>query len=379
MSNYTVSRDMAEESDSNVEVDTSSCDNTGHQVIESRLFENSVPLPFDSGASTNERIAALETAFTRCIILSNGVNENSSPHRGSTDWRDRSANSAHSSTISSRVSSPRPRLRQYRDAQNDHRETSRDNPPRQYIPHTRQEPPLPLNTVNYVNYMSYVNQVLPDIAYLKMADFKAPNPPREMYAQTSGPYNQHLPARFMNRSLHVIEVLQGDVSHIAEGRYGTRRKASSKPSREPIPERVRIRSRNLLRALEELGKGKISLPHPGVIPLRAIKEQGMETKEAPYLDMVFLRPFKLFVELESEIRDYAVALKEKVENSLSNSVSMFSYIEVLVLLLYPIRLLKVTGVIFFLELSTMECFQFKKFDLTWFTFNDRTQMLNRIE
>ena len=260
---------MAEESNPNADVDISSRSNTGQQIIESCILENSAPLPFDPSASTKERIAALESALTRCIILGNGVDKISAPNPGATSLSDPSANSMYS-------------LR----------------PP-------FHGPQLPQDSIDIV---------LPDIVYLKMADFKAARP--------GPPYrNEHPQARLSNRSLHVIEVLQGDISHTAGGRDGTRKKAGSKPSLKAIPERVRVRSGNILRALEIISKGKMKLPHPRVISSEAPGEQGIG-KEAPLSEVVFLRPFKLFVEFEHEIREYTESLKGRIESSISNSVSI---------------------------------------------------------
>ena len=289
------------------EFDVSNHANPERQVIESRLLQNSISMPFDSNASADERIAALESAFTRCIILGNGSREVSSTRRGSTNWRDLPLNLAHSS----RDSSSEPSQRQSRSRHR--RERSRHYPIRYS---TRRSgvllPPPP--------------PVLLDIVYLKEAEFKAPSPPRRQWFENGddryGESSNHLPTSFSNRSLHVIEVLQSDLSSVAENRYGNRRMASRNHLVKPIPERVRIRSNDLLKVLEKITKGRFTLPE-FVVENTGRERTSDWNKEKEILpsEMVFLRPFKLFVGFEKEIRKYASSLKDDLETKGPESVS----------------------------------------------------------
>ena len=296
------------------EFDVSNHANPERQVIESRLLQNSISIPFDSNASADERIAALESAFTRCIILGNGGHEVGSTRRGSTNWRDLPVNLAHSS----RDSSSEPSQRQSRPRHR--REPSRHYPMR--YPHPRQQgllmpPPPP--------------PVLLDIVYLKEAEFKAPSPPRKQWFENGddlfdlyGESGNHLPTSFPNGSLHVIEVLQSDLSSVAENRYGNRRMASRNHLVKPIPERVRIRSNNLLKVLEKITKGRFTLPEFVVDNTVRESERTSEWKKEKEIlpsEMVFLRPFKLFVGFEKEIRKYASSLKDDLETKGPESVS----------------------------------------------------------
>ena len=297
---------MAEESDSRADSDISSHGNPERQLIEPRLLQNSISIPFDSNTSADKRIAALESAFTRCMILGNRGRDISPPRRIPTNWRDLPVNLTHSSRDSSSEPSQR------RSRSRDRREPSRHYDAGSLQPRQRLLPPPP-------------PPVLSDIVYLKEADFKAPSPPRGKWFDNDDRYGEprsHLSTSFPNRSLYVIEVLQSDVSSVAEGRYGTRRRASSNRSLKPIPERVRIRSNHLLRALEKITKGKFTLPD--FVVENTDREQTLDWnkgKEIPFSDMVFLRPFKLFVGFEKEIREYASSLKEDLETKGPENVS----------------------------------------------------------
>ncbi|MCJ1438851.1 hypothetical protein MMC27_008241 [Xylographa pallens] len=173
--------------------------------------------------------------------------------------------------------------------------------------------------------------LVPAIARMPLATFRPPQP-KAVDDRASSVSSKHPVADAPLTPLHAIEVC----TSVPTGPSNTRRARSRHPSvtsAEPpddqgssviepdllarIPDRVRIRSGPLLKTLEKISDGKftthkperenrrrrrVQSAHP---PIRS--SEGAETTPP----VVFLRPFKLFVEFEDKIRTYTKELEVK--------------------------------------------------------------------
>ena len=173
-------------------------------------------------------------------------------------------------------------------------------------------------------------KVVPEIARMPLESFRPPQP-KAFNDQNSSVSSKHPIADAPLTPLHVIEVC----TSVPTGPSNTRRARSRHPSvtstepaddrgnaaTEPdllarVPDRVRIRSIPLLKTLEKISDGKFVAykperenrrrrrvaAHP---PIRSA--EGAEVVPP----VVFLRPFKLFVEFEDKIRAYTKELEVK--------------------------------------------------------------------
>ncbi|KAL9121891.1 MAG: hypothetical protein Q9187_001547 [Circinaria calcarea] len=165
------------------------------------------------------------------------------------------------------------------------------------------------------------------IARIPMADFRPPQP-KTFDDRRSNDSSVHLTADPPHIPWHVIEVATAQSSEPSARRRMRNRHTSVFSAEEPdgrldstidpdlmarVPERVRIRSTVLLKTLEKITEGKFTIPTPSRIYSRDRKEPAYKIDEfltlPDYQPMVFLRPYKLFMEFEKKIRKYTEELQ----------------------------------------------------------------------
>ena len=181
--------------------------------------------------------------------------------------------------------------------------------------------------------------VLPCIARMPLSSFR-PGQPTEFDDRASLDSNIHLHADTPHNPFSVLEVALDPPSRLGSRRRPRSRHASISSTElsdettesqiEPellarVPDRVRIRSKALLKALEKITEGKFTIPKvetPSYRPRRVRPgHANIELPQPPGKDgqppVVFLRPFKIFVEFEEKIREYARGLEKKHDEKLN--------------------------------------------------------------
>ncbi|MCJ1398890.1 hypothetical protein MMC11_002091 [Xylographa trunciseda] len=170
--------------------------------------------------------------------------------------------------------------------------------------------------------------LVPEIARMPLASFRAPQP-KEIDDRDSND-SRHLVADVPHTPLRAIDVC----TSVATGPNNTRRARSRHPSvtsSEPkddqdgptiepdliarVPDRIRIRSVPLLKTLEKISEGKFTAIKPEKPYERRrgppVHPRNRNPEAGEVMPMVFLRPFKLFVEFEDKIRAYTNELEAK--------------------------------------------------------------------
>ena len=189
--------------------------------------------------------------------------------------------------------------------------------------------------------------LVPKIARMPLATFRPPQP-IAIDDNNSSLSSKHPVADISLTPLHAIEVC----TSVPTGPSNTRRARSRHPSvtsaeppddggssvNEPdllarVPDRIRIRSIPLLKTLEKISDGKFVAYKPERENRRRRRVSAHPPNRSPEVadispPMVFLRPFKLLVELEDKIRAYAKELEVKWRlNSALSEATPVIYIE----------------------------------------------------
>lgn len=168
------------------------------------------------------------------------------------------------------------------------------------------------------------------IARIPMASFRPPQPKarKDNDDLDSSDDELHPSADPLHEPWHVIEVATtAPALHWASGRRRARSRQPSIASAEyeeridftidldlltRVPERVRIRSIVLLKTLEKITEGKFTIPKPEKVYIRKTTRRGHANNAPPHQPMVFLRPYKLFMEFAEMIRTYTEELQTRI-------------------------------------------------------------------